>query len=249
MVSSLPQLIDETQSQLASCNARLAAIPPITSEPFAFILDLVQGFCAKVRGQVQGGVDAVQVVQDSMAVYRNLRAGIRCTAPLFVPYTDSQLAFVPNIPLELQQLEDGEEGLPSIKTTKQITITEIQTKIRRCAPCLCVDPSRLLNTISDTYSARTRELPNNVPYTVKLMLIKEFQSDWEKMVLRAYEQVFNILKTYTTSLITVHFGKYGHLNPRVRYVLKSVSRAAANFKPVVTLWRHLWRLNVPIWSS
>ncbi len=123
--------MDETKNQLASCDARLAAIPPITSEPFAFILDLVQTFCTKIRGQVQGGVDAFQVVQDSRAVYRALMTGIRRTAPLFVPYTDSQITPSSNVPPELQQLEDGEEGLPSPKSIKQITITQIQTKIKR----------------------------------------------------------------------------------------------------------------------
>lgn len=51
------------------------------------------------------------------------------------------------------------------------------------------------------------------------MLIKEFQSGWERLVLYAGEEVFKILQTYTTSLIHTQFGKYGHLKPHVRCVL------------------------------
>lgn len=71
-------------------------------------------------------------------------------------------------------------------------------------------------------SALTRELPGNVPYIVKLMLIKEFQSNWQEIVLDAGEQVVKILRTYMVSLIDAEFGSCDKLSLHVSYVLHVV---------------------------
>ncbi|KAI0087492.1 P-loop containing nucleoside triphosphate hydrolase protein [Irpex rosettiformis] len=200
---SLPLLTDETNRQLSLCKTRLAAIPPVTSEPFSFVLELVQRFCANMRAYVKGDAEAAALVQKNSAVYQDMKIKIRSTAPVFIPYTAGHTSILPGTSVfaELQRLEDGENAKVITSFQKQITIGQIQAKIK---------------------SALTRELPNNVPYVVKLLLIKEFQSDWHDIVQRAGEQVFEGLKNHTTSLVLEGFGQYTHLRPLVENAVQAL---------------------------
>ncbi|KAI0686945.1 P-loop containing nucleoside triphosphate hydrolase protein [Cytidiella melzeri] len=189
---SLPQLMTETKNQLTACNTRLAAIPPVTPEPFAFVLELVHKFSAEVEAYVKGGMESASLVQRNRSLYRLLKSQMRGTAPLFVPFREPRSSS--HMPPELLLLEDSEHRSSS-ELGKQVTIAMVREKIE---------------------SAVTRELPNNVPYVVKLMLIKEFQQDWPEIVHNTGQKVLQNLQDVLTSSITAHFGRYTHLKPSVK---------------------------------
>lgn len=121
----------ETNRQLALCEARLAAIPPVTTEPFSFVLELVQKFCASMRAYVKGGAETAELVQKNSSVYHNLKVRIRATAPVFVPYTGIAAFLGAPALRDLQKLEDGEDDYVYTTASKQIAIEQVQARIKR----------------------------------------------------------------------------------------------------------------------
>lgn len=74
--------------------------------------------------------------------------------------------------------------------------------------------ARLLPT--NVCRAVTRELPNNVPYSVKISFINDFQRSWKERVHKCAASVHNIVQGHMTQLIHAIFGPYIHLEPKIR---------------------------------
>ena len=131
VLNSLPGLMEETNRQLTLCDTRLAAIPPVTAEPFSFVLELVQKFCGSMRAYVKGGAETANLVQKNSSVYRDLKVRIRGTAPVFVPYTEIATSLGEPALRDLQKLEDGEDDNVFTTSSKQIAIEQVQERIKR----------------------------------------------------------------------------------------------------------------------
>ena len=131
LLNSLPGLMEETNRQLALCDSRLAAIPLVTTEPFSFVLELVQQFCTNMRAYIKGGAETAELVQKNSTVYHNLKVRIRGTAPVFVPYTGATVSLGGSALRKLQRLEDGEDDNVFTSSSKQIGIEQVQERIKR----------------------------------------------------------------------------------------------------------------------
>jgi hypothetical protein len=72
-------------------------------------------------------------------------------------------------------------------------------------------------------SAITRELPNNVPFSAKVALIHQFTERWSTPVQICFEAVRTKTLAALLELVSVHFGRFAHLQNVVRCVAWSVS--------------------------
>ncbi|TBU24235.1 P-loop containing nucleoside triphosphate hydrolase protein [Dichomitus squalens] len=87
---SLPVLIDQVATQLESCNAQLAKLPPaITTEPTAYVVELVTEFSTELAQSVRGSPTNTALVQSTRRIYGSFKHAIRSSAPPFVPYKDA----------------------------------------------------------------------------------------------------------------------------------------------------------------
>ncbi|KAI0673304.1 P-loop containing nucleoside triphosphate hydrolase protein [Trametes maxima] len=83
---SLPRLIGEVAAQLAAINKQLDTLPPlVTTEPSAFVLDLVARFRNDVVELTEGSPRHTGLVQKNRETYEKFKLAIRGTAPAFVP--------------------------------------------------------------------------------------------------------------------------------------------------------------------
>ena len=65
-------------------------------------------------------------------------------------------------------------------------------------------------------SCLTRELPNNIPYSVKRSFIKNFQSSWELYATACFDEVEGAFKRTLIDLIDAQFGRFKNLQRAVR---------------------------------
>ncbi|KAL1943454.1 hypothetical protein VTO73DRAFT_4529 [Trametes versicolor] len=65
----------------------------------------------------------------------------------------------------------------------------------------------------------TRELPNNVPYSVKCAFILAFQDSWERHATRCFEQVRRAFKNELGRIVDAHFGRYEHLKRAISSIM------------------------------
>ncbi|KAF7800197.1 hypothetical protein EIP86_011444 [Pleurotus ostreatoroseus] len=200
----LPTLSQETSRILSECDNRLDALPaPITSEPSAFVLGLVTSFCNIVRSHVQGQALATELVQDTRRTYRTFKADIRGTAPPFVPLKDknSQRLDLNRDVMDLVKVDDEEveeDNIVFVGVPGTIYLEDVRKRIAM---------------------AVTRELPNNVPYSVKLFFISQFQKTWQAHVQKCATEIHRKVKEGLTDLVQAHFGLYVHLEPHIQIVV------------------------------
>ena len=127
----LPTLSKETETLLAECEDRLAALPPlITSEPTSFVLGLVHKFCAEFKSYVEGHSLTATLVQDNSRTYRQFQKRMRATAPHFIPFDDKARA--EGHIQQLFSLERNEDltGM-TFRYEDMITITEVRQRIKK----------------------------------------------------------------------------------------------------------------------
>ena len=76
-------------------------------------------------------------------------------------------------------------------------------------------------TSTHLHSVRTRELPDNYPYAIRMWYIKEFIKQWEDPANVYFAEVCRIVQTFTKELVREHFGRFSDsgLHGHVQYVL------------------------------
>ncbi|KAI0746433.1 P-loop containing nucleoside triphosphate hydrolase protein [Daedaleopsis nitida] len=91
--NSLPKILNDVSGLLSACNKQLQALPPpVTSDPAAYVLNMVTKFCSEIEAQVQGSPESATLVQKNRETYEAFKFSIRGTAPPFVPFDSSQSA-------------------------------------------------------------------------------------------------------------------------------------------------------------
>ncbi|KAI0650980.1 P-loop containing nucleoside triphosphate hydrolase protein [Trametes meyenii] len=191
---SLPQLIEEVTAQLAATNKQLDTLPPlVTTEPSAFVLDIVTRFQNDVVELTEGSPRRTVLVQKNRETYEKFKLAIRGTAPAFVPYEKakkgekykrSRARYA-----RMDEDEPDEEGR-MIPPKKYVYLQDVREHIR---------------------AAVTRELPNNIPYPAKKSLIREYQETWEAHALACFHRVQDDFKRSLGDLIKQRFERFHHL--------------------------------------
>jgi hypothetical protein len=142
--------------------------------------------------------------------YRSFEAKIRLTSPTFIPKT-----------------EDTHEDTISEDTTSAFDMTfsnsppknlhDVRKVIKKCASlefkitgdCADVPIFVLISTI-------TWELPHNIPFEAKQILIKESIDRWKQPSFSCFHGVFDFLFDFVESLVETHFGRLKNLERHVR---------------------------------
>ena len=87
----LPKILNDVATLHVSCSKQLQALPPpITSDPGAFVLNLITRFCTEIEAHVRGSPEFAQLVQANREAYEKFKVQIRRTAPPFVPYASPE---------------------------------------------------------------------------------------------------------------------------------------------------------------
>ncbi|KAI9058582.1 hypothetical protein FKP32DRAFT_1761410 [Trametes sanguinea] len=184
--ADLPRIQLEVSMQRDACVKQLKALPQKITEPYTHTLRLVHAFAEEVKKIIQGSPEHKTLVQSNSEAYVKLAEAISDTAPPFLPYASW-------------------EEIPSDATSK------LQ------ADTLPKDRIVWLDTVkSQIQASLTRELPNNVPYSVKCSFIQNFQQDWPTHVDRCFSEVERNLKQELKDCIEQHFSRFSILKGAVR---------------------------------
>ncbi|KAI0633205.1 P-loop containing nucleoside triphosphate hydrolase protein [Trametes polyzona] len=201
---SLPKLLGEVAAQLTATKKQLAQLPPaVTTEPSAFVLDLVTRFQHDVSELVHGSPRRASLVQATRETYERFKYAIRDTAPAFVPFEDAQRA--PKSRMRFVRMEDeDEDGRPAGvgKGAEYQYLEDVREHIR---------------------ASVTRKLPNNIPYPAKRSLIESFQKKWEEHFMACFERVQAAFKEHLQELMKQRFDRFGHLKGVIICVRPSIS--------------------------
>ncbi|KAI0698694.1 P-loop containing nucleoside triphosphate hydrolase protein [Earliella scabrosa] len=220
---SLPNLLGEVASQLNACRKQLAALPPlVTTDPSAFVFNLVVSFCSDVLQHVEGSPTHTQLVQTNKATYETFKTSILSTAPAFVPFErDSGSSKESKRNVEYLKVDDESDKAveSSLKTKRVMYLGDVRQQIR---------------------SYVTRELPNNIPYAAKRGFIRDFQQPWEHHAMLCFDRVYASFKDALMEVIKERFDRFGNLRaviaPAVMEQLHRHSqRATAHVKTILKL--------------
>ena len=120
--------MDEIATQLDECNAQLKRLPPvITTEPAAFVLNLVTAFCAEVKLHVAGSPDYARLVQTNKEAFEGFMRAVQNTTPLFVPFQREKDA-LPRAPVDDTYSDEDNEGLDDAEgSTDSDAMSDIDT--------------------------------------------------------------------------------------------------------------------------
>ncbi|KAI1791422.1 P-loop containing nucleoside triphosphate hydrolase protein [Ganoderma leucocontextum] len=193
ITDSLPNLIGEVTSQLAACKKQLDTLPPATTtDPTAFVFNLVVTFCSEVARHVEGSPTHTRFVQDNKSTFAKFKHAILSTAPLFIPFEadkapdDLDTAKYTNLAGEASD----DIGIQNPASPKALYLGDVRHRVQ---------------------SSVTRELPNNVPYSAKRSFIFEFQESWEHQATKCFESVHKAFKNTLTELIKQMFERFANL--------------------------------------
>ncbi|KAI8996220.1 P-loop containing nucleoside triphosphate hydrolase protein [Trametes punicea] len=189
--ADLPRIQQEVSAQRGECMRRLEALPPKTTEPQIHVLRLTTSFADEVKQYIQGSPEYTKLVQANKQAYEKLVRAIFASAPPFVPYVTGD--FVGDLSLFVPS--EPQRAL-------------FQGRVI------------MLDTVRDRIRARiTRELPNNVPYSVKRSFIQAFQENWSTYVTQCFEEVEAAFKHLLTSLVDQHFVRFNGLKRSIRSIV------------------------------
>lgn len=205
---TLPNLQREVASQLLDCNKELSVLPPaITGEPSTHVLNLVTDFCKDVRDHVHGTTMTARLVQTNRQTYAAFKRGIRSTAPRFIPYPSARES-VSNVLAYLQidmEDDDDDESAGADANTGPPGQGMYLNDVKKCIT-----------------ASVTRELPNNVPYPVKVHLILAFQRTWQLHSTNCFERVYAAFDKTLAVLMESKFKRYGSLHSRIRIAVQEL---------------------------
>ncbi|KAI0677375.1 P-loop containing nucleoside triphosphate hydrolase protein [Trametes maxima] len=126
-----------------------------------------------------------------------VQANKRSYADLAVAIAETAPPFVPfvsiNPPSDVSAL-----SLFKVRRDRELFLDTVKARIQACV---------------------TRELPNNVPYMVKLSFIRGFQKWWEEYVTRCFDEIQATFKNILVRLVDRNFDRFSPLKRAVRSIV------------------------------
>ncbi|KAH9884397.1 P-loop containing nucleoside triphosphate hydrolase protein [Cubamyces lactineus] len=142
---------------------------------------------------------------------------------------------------EVRKVVEGSPSTPELVQSNKRSYTKLAQAIRESAPPfvpyvtqekavqldMFVSPhARAKTTLIHLDSVReriqaclTRELPNNIPYSVKRAFIQDFQTRWESDVMDCLDEVESTFKRILMNIVRVHFSRFKTLERAVRTIV------------------------------
>ncbi|KAI0650569.1 P-loop containing nucleoside triphosphate hydrolase protein [Trametes meyenii] len=188
--ADLPRIQSEVAVQRSDCIRRLESLPPKTTDPWAHVNRLILSFVQEAANTIEGSPEHTLLVQANKRSYADLAAAIVATAPPFVPFVSINSASYVAV--------SGPSKVRRDRGERELFLDTVKARIQACV---------------------TRELPNNVPYMVKLSFIRGFQKWWEEYVTRCFDEIQATFKNILIRLIDRHFDRFSPLKRAVRSVV------------------------------
>lgn len=198
VVTRLPEILDNVVRHLEAVNQQLALFPmPTFDDPRKEVIGLLRDFTRTFAKHIEGLPPSCTADPDDPAmsslmhsfnlIYRAFRTELHRTAPQFRPWsTDDDFSRT----LESQLLATLAENDPKEP---------------------CIGRKFYADQILDLAErSRTRELPGNYPFAVKVTLIDEATKTWRKLAGECFETVRDAMVDHVGRLVKEHFGKYAH---------------------------------------
>ncbi|EGO22889.1 hypothetical protein SERLADRAFT_471404 [Serpula lacrymans var. lacrymans S7.9] len=194
---ALPKLKKEIEKLLANCADNLDKLPPlILNNPVAEVISRVNAFCEGLKSAVYGREEQ-GFAQRDRAVFAILKRSIRLTAPDFRPFAD---------PENYRSMDESETDLqesPGLKFPNPAVPVLGLYQVRK--------------TIQESIGW---ELPNNVPYEAKKVLIDGFTSMWKEPSMKCFTDIHSNLLKFVEELIAKHFGQFKMLENYVGNLIR-----------------------------
>ncbi|KAF8064448.1 P-loop containing nucleoside triphosphate hydrolase protein, partial [Lyophyllum atratum] len=200
---TLPRIMAEAANKLETCTRELAELPAeIEGDPATYMLRLLTTFCDDVTRATSSGREANKLIRENRDTYAALKTAIRHTAPNFIP---SIRDYVDQEPVAGSSKRKGSSG-----TSIQVdTLTKSK-------------PFFLNDMKEHIQQSITRELPNNVPFAAKAVLIEQFQAGWESAIEVCFAAVRQQVETMLEQSIKSTFYRYEHLEGRIRIFVSEI---------------------------
>ncbi|KAI0740579.1 P-loop containing nucleoside triphosphate hydrolase protein [Earliella scabrosa] len=216
----LPHIQEELQKLLAGTDAKLTQLPkPPSTDALSEVLYHISEFSRLLGKHVEGTPHADGLLQLVEPACFNFQKAIRATEPDFRPYTRRMATTNPAIhhfqtPSFLSN--EGELYNPP-DDSRAIYLDDVMKRARE---------------------ARTRELPEHIPFIVTQEYISTIITTWEQPAEVLFREVHNVLITYVKKLVVKHFAQYPLLQSRVTAIITDFIISAADS----TLERIKWFL-------
>lgn len=184
---------------LNECEEGLGRLPAvITNDPRTEILGRITKFCTAFEGAVYGRSEDKGLIHTNRAHYDGFEAEIHQTAPYFVPSPGPLLTAVSS-------------SDPS--GTEPLNLDDVRKVIKKCVIFRYVDAQILTGNLSSI----AWELPHNVPFEAKQVLILKSIDRWHSPSLSCFRAVFSTLSDFTEALLKKHFGRFRQLESHAGY--------------------------------
>jgi len=193
-------------------NSLRELLDPPTKDPMSEVIHLVATFTRDLSRYIEGTPDADGIIQSITPLQEIFRKQIRATAPNFRPYKKTKGSGKEPEFLHPPFL-DNEEQIPEAwSTAEMIFIDEVMDRAIKCV-------TRFTFKINLNFSrAKTRELPDNYPFVVSRMFIRDVTDKWHEPSYSLLEQVSVVLTKFVKKVIATHFGRYPGLHQKVLFV-------------------------------
>ncbi|PBK80191.1 hypothetical protein ARMGADRAFT_1003277 [Armillaria gallica] len=191
---ALPKIQLEATRQLETCRDELERLPkPIVGDPATHMLQLIMALCDDVNLHVRGSPQTSKMIQNNRAAFAKFKIDIRKTAPNFVSSGEAKAS---------ADDEESDEDGGVLTTSAPFTVSGMRKHIQRSV---------------------TRELPNNVPFDAKVVLITDFQHSWPSSVKSCFDDVRNtVLNTLLSCVDHERIGRYDLLTHHLRSFVSEI---------------------------
>ncbi|KAH7908747.1 P-loop containing nucleoside triphosphate hydrolase protein [Hygrophoropsis aurantiaca] len=180
---TLPEHKRTVEKLLADCTKELESLPPpLVSDPKIEVLMRVNAFCESFKGAVDGSSDKT-LAQRNRALYSQFKRDIRGTAPDFRPFSDPQ--DYTRIEPDHEDWESPDDYVPN-PNVQTMGLQEVKEFLRSIG----------------------WELPNNIPFEAKKVLIHQFLDLWMEPTTRCFDSINIVLSEVVDTLVKAHFGRF-----------------------------------------
>ncbi|KAI5117486.1 hypothetical protein M0805_009549 [Coniferiporia weirii] len=221
--SILPKLREQAERELDACLKALSELPEVPkADPSSEVLGHVTEFCQELTAIVFASGSALYATQlsdpdvDGKAFvrlnrirYNTFKRDIRRTCPDFRPFEHHEDYTTPRYSCDIDRIDSDSE-----KDSEPHDLLYVQDVIRKSIGW---------------------ELPNNVPFEAKCVLITEFINKWEKPVLQCFEDVSTSLALCLDTITQKHFGRFPKLKSHMELLIKDLLHGQKSFARAATL--------------
>jgi hypothetical protein len=202
---SIPLIRAFVYERLGSVEVELNSIPrPFTGNSFILVNELMTRFADTVRRHVNGtsqlDVSRRGLVQSLNAAYDKFKQEICQTAPAF---DARKFAWGVSSPTTLYD-RDGDGNERAVQPPRIIRIEQVSDLAKE----FVATSTQLFKALTRFCRARTRELPGNVPFSVKKHYVDQFLATWDGPSKKCLRQSYQDFVTQIDRLVRQHFADY-----------------------------------------